>query len=218
MRCAHCAMSCTAKGQDMSQKTFDACLALAANTSSMVTLGGGEPTLHPLFKNFLMQAVWELTSVSDDTGCTAIHVITNGSKTDIAINLARLARQGVISAEVSQDRYHAPIDERVVKAFTFSHTSILPRNEHDFRGIRNTSKNGTVIAAGRAKKLTDIDFNGDCICSDLFVTPDGSVYPCGCLKTKLGHISKPTFDWYSGGECENSTYYREWLQEKTDNV
>jgi len=47
MACAHCCFSCTGKGTFMSQEVFDKALEIAKEYNMTVTLGGGEPTLHP---------------------------------------------------------------------------------------------------------------------------------------------------------------------------
>ncbi len=49
MSCEHCCYSCTHEGEDMSLETFRNCLGF----DEYNTLGGGEPTIHPLFWQFL---------------------------------------------------------------------------------------------------------------------------------------------------------------------
>ena len=204
MKCRHCAFACTSKGKDMSKATFDKALALAAEYGQDIMIGGGEPTLHPHFKDYLLHAMWELGGVTEDMGSPAVSVVTNGSNTEIALRLAKLASVGVISADVSQDQYHDPIDERVFKAFTPSMTPTGRIRENDYRSIRNTSKH--ISARGRAKEWAEYD---DCGCSSLFVDPQGNVYPCGCKKTRLGNIHDANFTVDSerfSGECEDSAY------------
>ncbi|HEY9073855.1 MAG TPA: radical SAM protein, partial [Desulfobaccales bacterium] len=53
MTCNHCAFSCGAQGPDMSAETFRRVLDLAALEEAPITIGGGEPTLHPGFMDFL---------------------------------------------------------------------------------------------------------------------------------------------------------------------
>lgn len=100
MTCAHCCFACTSRGKDMSVEDFHAAIQLAKEQAQHVTIGG-EPTLHPRFKEFLMHAVWELAGVGYDMGMTAVHMVTNGSNTELALNIARLAQQGVICGSKS---------------------------------------------------------------------------------------------------------------------
>ena len=149
MKCRHCGMNCTSKGRDMDFDTFKEAL----KHSEYITLGGGEPTIHPFFEKFLFYAI---------AHCEGVHIITNGKKTDIALALAKMnnINEGAFSAELSQDPYHEPIDPKVVKAFG--------------KNIRNNSRQ--LINAGRC----DWGDNEDCICEDMFVLPNGAVKQCGC--------------------------------------
>ncbi len=188
----------------MTKETFDKALALATEYGQDVMIGGGEPTLHPLFKDFLLNATWELSDVSIDLGSPAVSVVTNGSNTEIALRLAKLASVGVITADVSNDAYHAPIDERVYKAFTPSRTVAGGRKENDYRDIRDVT--GKVTRQGRAKNWGTKDF---CGCESLLIDPLGNVYPCGCKKTRLGNIHDSDFHLTSDhfqGECEKSLH------------
>jgi len=163
MLCAHCGMNCTAKGEDMSFKTFKQAIKMAGEA---IVIGGGEPTIHPKFEQFLFYAM---------AHCEYVLVITNGKLTDKAIALARLANKEDsnnvchLSAALSQDDYHEEIDERVVAEFDGY--------------IRNTSHHLT--NAGRC------NFGEDgCICEgDPFVKPNGDVHQCGCEDSpKVGDV------------------------------
>jgi MoaA/NifB/PqqE/SkfB family radical SAM enzyme len=205
MKCRHCCFSCTSKGKDMNKATFDKAIARASSYGQDIMIGGGEPTLHPQFKDFLLHSLWALGGVTDDMGSPAVSVITNGSNTEISLKLAALASTGVISAEVSNDPYHAPIDERVLKAFTPPKTNMGHRRENDYRDIRNTSSH--ISARGRAKEWAEYD---DCGCTSLFIDPQGNVYPCGCKKTRMGNIHDSSFTVDSeafSGECEDAEPY-----------
>lgn len=163
----------------MIQEIFDRCLELAAKHSQLVTIGGGEPTLHPQIIPWTLQAVDALSDVYMDHDGPAVLVITNGKKKDKAIRLAKLARMGCIDAELSQDEFHEPIDEKTVQAFK------------RFAGIRDVTGGGRrpVYAMGRA---ASVDFYREtrkgCVCNTLFIAPNGDFYGCGCKKEKLGNI------------------------------
>lgn len=190
MHCEHCCYNCTADGEDMTPETFRAALALDDN----ITIGGGEPTLHPMFWQFLGEAI---------ASCEFVWLATNGSQTSTALALAKLAQKGVIGCALSQDDYHAPIDERVVKAFTRTKKGYpsYDRDTNDCREIRNVTTHE--INAGRC------DFGSDgCVCPELHVNPDGTIKGCGCADAPyLGTV----FDFklpelWEPGECSHSQY------------
>lgn len=169
MECAHCGMNCTAKGENMTFKTFKKAVDMS---SGMIVMGGGEPTIHPQFEKMLFYAL---------ANCEYVSIITNGKKTDTALALAKIANKDdcILGVELSQDPYHEPIDGRVVKAF------------ESINGVfrRNTSNH--LVNAGRC----DFGYSDDCICDgDPFVKPNGDVYQCGCDDSpKVGNVFG-TFD------------------------
>ena len=172
--CSHCGMNATAKGEDMSIDTFHKALEFNSNIDSSITLGGGEPTIHPLFWQFLGESI----AISEN-----VWLATNGSQTSIAIALAKLAKKGIIGCALSQDYYHEPIDSKVVKAFTKDSGYIQDRNSDcDFREIRCV--NNSLVKSGRCK-----DGEKGCICEDIFIKPNGDIFSCGCKKAAmLGNV------------------------------
>lgn len=173
----------------MSRQDFESAIAFAKQYEQSITLGGGEPTLHPLFKDFLFHAVWELAAMSESNGGPSVHLVTNGSITETALTIAHLAKQGMITAAVSHDEYHDPIDPRVYKAFEKPKYDYYDHSHNDDRDGR--SVNGQhlyIIPAGRAKRWGNHP-SMKCVCDALFIDPKGNVYPCGCKKTILGHVS-----------------------------
>ena len=182
--CKHCGFSCKAKGEDMSLETFRNALKMG---DECITIGGGEPTLHPLFWQLLMEAV----AISE-----SVWLATNGSQTDIAITLAGLAKKGVLGVDLSLDKFHDPIDERVVNAFKKDKKG-YDIGSGDRRGVRNTSSH--LIKAGRSKVGRD-----ECICEDIFIKPSGEVRICGCQKSPIIGTVNANFaypDDYIGGTC-----------------
>ena len=215
MLCRHCLFACTAKGTDMTQDTFTKALQMAVDNESHICIGGGEPTLHPLFKDFLFQAVWALSSQACSNGMPAVHMVTNGSNTEIALRLADLAQRGVISCNLSQDRYHDPIDPKVVRAFTkpvhyneFGGVNHFKSDDHDCRGI---NKEGAYIQRmGRATSWGNRSKSDGC-CGDIFVHPKGTLYPCECRQHSIGTVDDPhsvISEHFSGGYCVNSKSYK----------
>lgn len=174
MRCPHCCFSCTGKGSFMEQEVFDACLNIVKNYESECTIGGGEPTLHPKILDWLMQAMFECEDISCDKESPNVWLATNGSQTEIAIKISKMARLGMISATLSQDPWHDPIDYEVIKAFS---------QKSNYLSIRDVSKNGA-LGVGRAKENNIYKKEG-CACEDFFVAPNGDIYQCGCQITKI---------------------------------
>lgn len=207
MKCRHCGFSCTSRGSDMSRKDFHSAIALAVEYEQTVTIGGGEPTLHPLFKEFMQHALWELASVTENYGCPAVSCITNGSNKDIALKMAKLAAMGILAARVSQDQYHdaSMVDPAVFKAFEPRKDSIS-----DCRGINGDG--GYIQPVGRAKKWGYHPLI-TCVCDSVFITPKGDVWPCACKAkgTQLGHVSKNPQVVYEHfeGYCAKSDGYKE---------
>jgi len=177
MNCEHCGMNCTKEGEDMDHKTFKN--ALTYFSGDFCTIGGGEPTLHKDFEKILFDCIGNFEYT---------HIITNGSITKKALNLARLAEitNEQFGAELSQDDYHDEIDTEVVVAFD------------RINAIRYTSDH--LINNGRC----DFGYDDACICSDIIIKPDGSVYVCGCDNSPyIGNINDSEFKIPEncGGEC-----------------
>lgn len=209
MTCDHCGFACTARGKDMTRETFDKAIALAVAQDITLTIGGGEPTLHPHCKDFVLHAQWELAPLSNSLGGAAVSIITNGSNTSISLTLAHLAEVGTIHAVVSKDAWHDPIDPRVFAAFTKKGKDFynkIHESDHDNREIRSVTN---IIPVGRAKGWSERK-RGDCVCNSLFITPLGKVYPCGCRKTCLGTLDTVEFKYgHFQGLCESSENYKE---------
>ena len=196
MSCAHCCFSCTGKGTFMSQKVFDKSLEIAKEFSQLVTIGGGEPTLHPKCKEWVMKAALELVDVSLEFDGPSVLIVTNGKRSKIAVELAKLAKLGIIQAELSQDDFHDPIDQRTVEIFK------------RYAKIRNvTSGNSPVIDVGRASQSHEeglLEVRDGCACPTLFIAPNGDFYGCGCKTKKLGNILTdeiPEACWENANEC-----------------
>jgi hypothetical protein len=116
-----------------------------------------------------------------------IFVITNGSVKPISLALARLAKYGVISAELSRDSYHnqSMVDPVVVKAFEagerrHGYSGYGEQWPHDRRGIRNVDNSHS----GPAKQgRCDWGDESYCVCDTFVVKPDGRVRQCGCNRS-----------------------------------
>jgi hypothetical protein len=173
----------------MSIDTFRACLSQCDD--EYITLGRGEPTVHPHFEKFLLLAM---------AGCPngGVHVITNGKHKERASMLLGLAKAGAISAELSLDDYHEPIDPETEDAWReeAERVSKCRRMNHETRsnvGIRNTTANHEPFPHGRA--VTELGYekenasNDICPCDGPIFKPNGDVMLCGCDNApKIGDI------------------------------
>ena len=203
MNCDHCCFAATGRGTFMSETVFRKTLGIVKEFSGSVTLGGGEPSLHPKILEWCMEAALATIETSMDMDGPAVLVITNGKKTETAIKLAQLGHLGFIQADLSQDPWHDEIDEKVVREFT-RYNKNFREKDRGHAGIRDVS--GGVKAKGRAVE-NDLSDKEECCCSALFVKPNGDFYPCGCEKTKLGNILTdeiPEFMFNLTGECEDN--------------
>lgn len=189
--CKHCGMSCKKTGMDMTREIWKEAIKLASNYGD-ITLGGGEPTLHPDF--------WEILGLSLGSGVEYVWMATNGSQTETALALANLAKKGALGVALSQDIYHDSIDPRVVNAFTKDSKIYngMGREDNDSREIRNVT--GNEIKSGRCK----IGKTG-CICPDLIVLPNGTIKGCACKDAPIfGNVFDPRIpDFWQSGECSN---------------
>lgn len=170
MTCEHCFYRCTAQGVDMSHAVYQAAVALAAETGDTISIGGGEPTIHPLFWQFLGEAL--------GSGCEYVWLATNGKVTNTALALAGLSKGSeLLGVALSQDDFHDTIEQRVVDAFRRSGLELRDTSNH-------------LSNAGRA---ADNDLGGDdhCVCGGVMVKPNGDIYPCGCADApKVGNVLK----------------------------
>ena len=168
MVCEHCGFSCSPlNSQFMKPLIFNKALK-SPFCDEYLTIGGGEPTLHPLFWDFVGMA---MTEPSIDN----ITVITNGSMEEDTLKLLKLSqsRGELLSVSVSLDEFH---DDTMVSGevskFVYEYEK---RNFNPY--IRSVNK---IIPQGRGKNVAGYDFVDDCICPDLFITPKGDIKFCGC--------------------------------------
>ena len=100
MTCAHCCYSATKDGEDMPIKVFKKILDKWYREiecgDGYVTLGGGEPTLHPEF--------WDMVELAWKYGTP--WMVTNGSNKKAALLIADLAKKGYLHGVLSLDKWH----------------------------------------------------------------------------------------------------------------
>lgn len=169
MSCAHCCFSYGngRKGKDMPIDMFRNIMKLSSDNGEIVTIGGGEITMYENFE----QMIGIIACYKNDE--CAPFIVTNGKNTERALLLNRLAISGIIGCELSQDEFHDPIEYKVVQAF---------RNRD---AIRNVTKGGELISAGRAKALDHYKLRKECVCDSMQFLPTGVVKFCGCPKSPI---------------------------------
>lgn len=202
--CPHCCFSCTKRGEDMSLETFRRALEIASEHDGYLSIGGGEPTLHPLFEQFLIEGIAYEAEQGHEGG---VFIATNGSITRRALLIAKLTSANIIQGYLSQDEYHSAIDRKVVEAFR----DIAPVNSPD-RHIRTVTN---IQNFGRAKKnnlATDFD---SCACDTFFVKPSGVIRQCGCPRSPvIGNTDTGiNYDAFMSECCYRSQEYKDMLSE-----
>lgn len=223
MLCAHCCMSATLQGEDMSHEVFMASMQLVERYGELLTIGGGEPTIHPHFMTFL-----ELAFKFHNDGRLEMPplVITNGKRTKVVRKLMSLIdNDAPLHLELSQDEYHDPINPDTVEWFRTRQRGEDARSKmymwggsasvgEGYAGIRTVK---SIVAVGRAadpaRGLT-LDPDAKCCCDDFLIAPDGSIYSCGCKHTKIGTVFDEApllgydreFAHYGGAEGDRSHY------------
>ena len=172
-KCSHCCFSCTEKGKHMSINTFKQVLKYIEGEEHIV-IGGGEPTIHPKF--------WEIIGLSLTNGYYGknLWMASNGSQKETMKRLSNMAKDGIMSVVVSNDRFHPPLDPDVKKWFTRSSSD--DSDYTDLRGFHGPRKEP--IKIGRSKVGSNY-----CCCEGPFINPKGDIHHCGCPKSpKIGDV------------------------------
>lgn len=189
MTCAHCCFSATTKGAKMDRATYMQALYVASRFGEFITIGGGEPTTHPEFFDYMDKAIELYRAGSFEM---APHLVTNGKLKGKAHKLLDYVEDDRgLFVELSRDYYHDPIDPTVVRRFEMhQRNNRLHRNGSDSSAdIRNN--NTRIMPVGRAIE-TEVYTEGkpgkECCCETPLVDPKGDVWSCGCKTHKLGSI------------------------------
>jgi hypothetical protein len=186
-------MSATAKGRDMTMRTFRAALKCARETDEGIFLGGGEPTMHPKFIEMLCLAIAHCHSE------VGVNLVTNGTNKEACRLMTKLAGAGVITAELSIDPFHDAIDPEVEGWF---------EKNNAIRTVR------TIMARGRGRHIAgSVD---KCACDELFVSPDGKLWMCGCRTVSFGTVAKPEIPscyWDMDERCGENERFKQYTDE-----
>lgn len=168
MHCKHCGVASTSRGTDISAENFTLAVKLAVELGDSIFLGGGEPTVHPLFDQLLLEALYSKVEY--------VGMITNGKLAEKALQLLEMSKRTHsenFTVELSQDAWHQPIQDKVVE-------------EYRRIGRIRTVTPERIINSGRAKEWGYQDY---CICPDIFVKPSGVIKKCGCKESiTIGNV------------------------------
>lgn len=193
MTCAHCCFAATHKGVDMDRYTFMTALERAADMGDFVTLGGGEPTCHKEFFEYLDKAMEFYQRGYLES---APLVITNGKLKGKARKLLQyVEEERPVYVELSQDEFHDPIDPEIVWGFQL-HQRRKEQSRYGSYSGPNDSGAGirtvrSIVSVGRAADVArGIVTNPklECCCEDMLVDPHGNIFSCGCKTHLLGNI------------------------------
>lgn len=192
MRCAHCCFSCTKRGEDMSMDIFTKAVKIGQGGNQVLCIGGGEPTLHPMF--------WDMLQIARNAYYQAVWVTTNGKLTKDAVKLAEMAREGLISCQLSNSQYHEPIDQKVTDAFANSPFGPISKDrrlyytaghtKHDLRMVSGELSGHNIVATGRGRNIYNaMEKCGMDNCP--IVEVSGRVRRCLCEDSPIiGHVAK----------------------------
>lgn len=210
MSCGHCCFSCGKYGRHMKWDTFLDALHFIEDRDSVISIGGGEPTLHPRFFDILKTCLQNFD---------AVWLAINGSQTNTMFRLANII-DGEDWPEIEctclEDYGSEELEEygcRCYEKTEFEQAFILDDENklsvalsrdpfHDpideriidlwsrraevhrdsHYEVRDVTKYAHVINEGRAK-ITGAANEEGCICSDLVIKPNGRIKLCGCNRS-----------------------------------
>jgi len=224
MTCAHCCFSCGKNGKHADYNTIIDAIAFVRDIDDgAITIGGGEPTLHPRFFDILRHCledfdyVWFATNGSQTKTMFRLSDILDGYDYENLDNYYTCSTEEImndydchpgdiiyqenkLTVALSQDYFHDQIDNKIIELWT------KKANQHKHSGyeIRDVSRH--VIKEGRAK-ITGEGFEDGCVCSDIMIKPNGDLKLCGCLKSPIiGNIYNGIEEKYQGIINNDSGY------------
>lgn len=208
MQCSHCCYSCApGKGKHGDYNTILAGIRFAADYNESITIGGGEPTLHPRFFDILREClntfeyVWMATNGGNTKAMYRLKdIIDNCDYENVECNCSIedqesgycncydkadiLNGEGKLTVALSTDHYHDPINPKIWELW---HNRVGRKNQgFELRNVLN-SRDGA-SRTGRAER-TGAGWHEHCVCSDIMIKPDGKLRACGCPRsTVIGDV------------------------------
>ena len=170
----------------MELNVFQKALSIAINRGDSFTIGGGEPTMHPRFFEYL-----NLVRKESERGNFEIapFMVTNGKAYGKASRLLDILERdyelglNTISVSLSQDNWHEPIDRRIIERYT--RLRRITNGFIDFRSVTKIAPSGR----GRHSQFNEMRMTGSqCACQTPLIDSEGMVWSCGCKTHLLGSI------------------------------
>ena len=198
MSCEHCCYSCDMNGEHMSYDTvIDAIMFCRNQDNEYITIGGGEPTLHPRFFDIIRYCLNDFNYV---------WMATNGSQTKIMNRLANILdncdyddiddnvdidnelqyinnNKNNLTVCLSQDRYHDEIDEKIVTKWERMSNKHM-HTGYEIRDVFRFNDEKNIALVGRAEE-NGIGQSTNCCCEDFIVQIDGKIRMCGCPEAPI---------------------------------
>jgi hypothetical protein len=169
------------------------------NFDESISIGGGEPTLHPRFFDILRHCL---------TDFDYVWMATNGSKAKTMWRLASIIEDSdyenfpeddygaeiisnphqTLCVALSTDHFHratGTVDHRIAAHWK---SNVERRNSgYETRDITQTRVG--VIKQGRAVRTQVWQTENQCVCENIMIKPDGTLRLCGCTKSPvIGNI------------------------------
>lgn len=190
MRCIHCLYACGPRGKDMSFETFKLAVDCAYEHQEDVTIGGGEPTLHP---QILDMVAYACTYGYHRMAHESVTLITNGTCDQATWDmLVRAHEDSELDLHVSNSIFHdktkqKPWVTKYARTKRIWWASDKPNLDIDLlgRAIRNQKR---IYEIARRHRYTHVEFGeGDCRWPR--VTPEGLVVHDTRKLTVFGPLS-----------------------------
>ena len=217
MSCEHCCFSCSKNNpnaEHMTMRTLVRALRLTKHLEHAVerkrrtleqldeytdhledfdfgiSLGGGEPTMHPQFWEIFGRCL-EYVGKNDQR----LWMKTNGSLRHIAVPLLQMGRDNeLFYCELSADQFHEQVNPMVYMAAglpsNYDPMTIRPGDRHyigriaDCGSARENGWAGHTVESHSQHISTmencGLDTPPQCCCEDMLIAPNGDVFICGC--------------------------------------
>lgn len=208
MECAHCSYSSGphSKVPDMDFDTFRRAAELCENMGDGINIGGGEPTIHPEFWDFLKHAVSHLGHEEN-----SVWLATNGKRPTDALILAALAGGEIDNLYGIAETLHTgegdPIDwlsdtkylsGTMMEDWRHFSCTLSQDQWHDpipgavvsaFKRVGLELRDVGYNLAYEGRAIDIVEFNDKCPCTAIVVQPTGDVHACGCEDSiRIGHV------------------------------
>jgi len=215
MSCSHCCYSCSMRGKHGEYETIIDSIAFARDCTDSISIGGGEPTLHPRFFDILKHCLDDFDYV---------WMATNGSQTDTMYRLANIIdmedypecdcskeytpeemekytgdEDGCLCHEkITDDSIYQEDKLSVALSQDCFHDpidkkieSIWQKRADNGNGrsshfeIRDVSRSRNGVIAEGRAKRTGSGWAEGCVCPGIVIKPSGKLRLCGCLRSPV---------------------------------